>query len=127
MPSYRRINSTEHFRARSVVNVPPRYSTQEVTEGLARVLTNKYLPFKQPSVALSEDSGTSERAARNHLSGVNAMNLTDFFNACQRIPELKAWGAKMMGMATNLDPLFEAELHRLMQAYYAMETQRSAE
>jgi hypothetical protein len=91
-----------------------------VNQGQADVLRQLYAREKSPSTALSEASGTCERAARNHLSGATSMNLKDFFNACQRIPELRSWGARMMGLATNLDPNFEAELQGLIQAYYAI-------
>jgi hypothetical protein len=120
----RRNHLPEQFQARKIINVPRRHSTQEVTEGQARVLASKFGHLKQPSVALSEHSGTSERAARNHLAGANAMNLTDFFNACQRIPELKLWGAHMMGLVTSMNPLVETELHRLIRAYYAILEQK---
>lgn len=38
------------------------------------------------------------------------MNLTDFFNACRAIPELRVWGARMMGMGADPDPEFQREL-----------------
>lgn len=124
MHSYQRHLSARHFHARHNVNLPRRYSTREVTDGMASVLQARYGREKQPSVALSDDSGVNERTARNHLSGAHCMKLTDFFNACQAIPELKAWGARMMGLTPSVHPAFERELNSLIQTYYAIADQR---
>jgi hypothetical protein len=96
-----------------------------VASGQAQVLRARFGREKQPSVALSEASGTLERTARNHLSGANCMNLRDFFNACQNIPELKSWGLRMMGAETALDPMFEAEVQGLIRAYYAIKDRQA--
>lgn len=111
----RRASLAQHFQSHDG-NILPRLSTQEVTQGQADVLQGVYGPLKKPAETLSGDSGTSTRAARNHLAGVNAMNLTDFFNACRAIPELRAWGAKMMGMEADHDPKFQAELVSFVRA-----------
>jgi hypothetical protein len=87
---------------------------------MASVLMAKYGQFKNPPQALSEDSGTTWRAARNHLSGENSMQLADFFNACQTIPELKQWGLRMMGAEAHLSLQFDAEMQALIRAYYAI-------
>lgn len=111
----RRASVSRHFQSRGG-NLLPRVSTQEVTEGQAEVLREVYGPLKSAAKELALDAGTCERSARNHLAAQNAMNLTDFFNACRAIPELRSWGAKMMGMEADIDPQFQAELARFMQA-----------
>jgi len=116
----RRNYSGNVFQSRRGNDLPRRYSTEEVSAGQARVLQARYARFKQPSAELSSDSGVLERTARNHLSGANCMDLTTFFNACQRIPELKSWGLKMMGADAALDPMFEAEMQTLIRTYYAI-------
>lgn len=116
----RRSSLAQHFQSRGGNTVPRRYSTEEVTDGFQRVLQQEYGHLKKPSGALSEDSGTSERAARNHLSGESLMNLTDFFNACQTIPVLQQWGASMMGLKPS-DPRWQSEVARLARAYYEHE------
>lgn len=102
-------------------NILPRVSTQEVTHGLADVLRPIYAPFKSPADQLSEDSGTCTRAARNHLSGANAMNLTDFFNACRAIPELQKWGQKMMGVPDEEIQDRERNLTELVNAFVRLQ------
>lgn len=120
MTAYRRNYSARYFQERGGKDFPRVYSSEEVAQGQARVLQQRYGREKQPSVALSEDSGTLERTARNHLSGANCMDLKTFFNACQRIPELKDWGARMMGLSPSIHPKFEAELNSLINTYYAI-------
>lgn len=121
----RRSSSSRNFQASSG-NILPRVSTNEVTRGQSDVLQEVYNPFKKPAETLAEDAGTCARSARNHLSGANAMNLTDFFNACRNIPELRAWGAKMMGLETT-DPLWQAECERLGRAYYELKARGGVE
>lgn len=111
----RRTAVSRNFQARGG-NILPRLSTNEVQDGQAEVLSEIYGPLKSAAKELARDAGTCERSARNHLSGANAMNLTDFFNACRAIPELKAWGAKMMGMEADHDPMFQAELAAFVRA-----------
>lgn len=119
----RRFSYSQHFQARGG-NLQSRLSTEEVTSSQADVLRGAFGHFKQPSVELSQQAGTSERAARNHLSGANCMNLTDFFNACRAIPELAAWGRKMMGLEGDLDPRFQEDLARFVRAAQQTLSQR---
>jgi hypothetical protein len=111
---------SRHFQSRGG-NTLPRVSTDEVAKGQAQVLRRKYGPLKSAAKQLANDGGTSERAARNHLAGVNAMNLTDFFNHCRSgsIPELRAWGLMMMGLEAQLDPRFGSELAKGLRAIAA--------
>lgn len=111
----RRASVSRHFQTRGG-NILPRVSTSEVIQGQADVLQSVYNPLKKPAQQLSADAGTCERAARNHLAAQNAMNLTDFFNACRAIPELRAWGAKMMGMEADMDPRFQEDLAKFIRA-----------
>lgn len=106
---------SRHFKSRGG-NVLPRVSTNEVTLGQAEVLKEVYGPLKSAAKELANDAGTCERSARNHLAAQNAMNLTDFFNACRAIPELRAWGAKMMGLEADLDPRFQEDLAKFVRA-----------
>lgn len=76
-----------------------RYRTCDVAKGQADVLQSVYGPLKSPAKSMAIETGLSERACRNQLTGINSMNLADFFNACQAIPELREWGAKMMGLS----------------------------
>jgi len=54
------------------------------------------------------------------------MDLTTFFNACQRIPELRDWGARMMGLSPSIHPMFERELNSLIQTYHQIMDKESA-
>lgn len=121
----RRASLSQHFQTRSG-NYLPRVSTHETTKGQADTLQSVYGPLKKPAEALATDAGTCTRSARNHLSGANAMNLTDFFNACRAIPELRAWGAKMMGMEADLDPRFQEDLAKFIRAAQQTLNQRGA-
>lgn len=111
----RRTAVSRNFQARGG-NILPRLSTHEVQEGQAKVLTDVYGPLKSAAKELAKDAGTCERSARNHLAGANAMNLTDFFNACRAIPDLGRWGVKMMGMEADLDPEFQMEFSAFVRA-----------
>jgi hypothetical protein len=95
-------------------NVVPRekFTTHCVAKAQAEVLQGIFGPLKSPAKQMSRETGLSERACRNQLAGLNSMNLADFFNACQAIPELRKWGAQMMGMLLDGDPKFYTELQR---------------
>lgn len=97
-----------------VGNVLPRerYTSDDVAAGQAKVLRLKYGRMKSPAKEQARDTGQSERACRNQQAGKNCMNLTEFFNACQTVPEFRAWGAMMMGLEI-VDPAeFQREMAR---------------
>lgn len=122
----RRVSYSQHFQSRDG-NLLPRLSSHDVAQGQAEVLTEVYGPLKSAAKELARDAGTCERSARNHLAGVNAMNLTDFFNACRAIPELKAWGAMVMGMETDLNPQFQHKLAEFVRAAQSVMQQQVKE
>ena len=102
-----RSSARRNYRPSSRHNLPPigrvvpqqRYRTIDVAKGQADVLQEVFGPLKSPAKTMALETGLSERACRNQLAGINSMNLADFFNACQAIPELREWGAKMMGLS----------------------------
>lgn len=104
----RKFQSNRGIRRAAVGNKLPRLSTHEVSQSQAEILQITYGSLKSSAKELANDAGISERAARNHLAGSHAMNLTAFFNACREIPELQQWGAAMMGLQGQ--PGFEREL-----------------
>jgi hypothetical protein len=89
-----------------------KYASGDVAKGQGEVLQALYGPLKSPAKQMQRETGISERACRNQIAGLNSMNLTDFFNACRAIPELRAWGAQMMGMLLEGDPNFQSEFQR---------------
>jgi|SRR5579871_110138 len=97
-----------------VGNVLPRtqYKSSDVAKAMAEVLQGRFGNLKSPAKEMQRETGLNERACRNHLAGLNCMNLADFFNACQSSPELQAWGAMMMGLQSSGDPAFGKELAR---------------
>lgn len=115
-----RLPTRRKIQARHDYNVPrngnvlprPRVTADDVAKGQATVLQGIYGRLKSPAKEMARDTGISERACRNQLAGLNSMNLADFFNACQSIPELRPWGAQMMGMLLDGDPKFYTELAR---------------
>ena len=102
-----RSSARRNYRPLSRHNLPPvgrvvpqqRYRTIDVAKGQADVLQEVFGPLKSPAKSMAIETGLSERACRNHLAGVNSMNLADFFNACQAVPELAEWAVKMMGLS----------------------------
>lgn len=95
-------------------NVLPREKLQsdDVAKAQGAVLQGVFGNLKSPAKEMARETGLNERACRNQLAGLNSMNLADFFNACRNIPELRAWGAEMMGMLLDGDPKFYTELAR---------------
>lgn len=91
--------------------VMPRESFEpsDVAKAQGEVLQLEYGRLASPAKELALDTGASERACRNHLNGINCMSLTEFFNACQSIPVLQAWGARMIGLKATNDPRFAEE------------------
>lgn len=97
-----RNNRTTHGRHMPRIGrvVPQeRFRTADVARGQSEILQNVYGPLKSPAKTMALETGQSERACRNQLTGNNSMNLAAFFNACQAVPELAEWGAKMMGLS----------------------------
>ncbi|WP_298800028.1 hypothetical protein [uncultured Devosia sp.] len=88
-----------------------RFASDEVAKAQAEVLQGVFGNLKSPAKEMARETGLNERACRNQIAGLNSMNLADFFNACQAIPELQAWGAMMMGLSPS-DPQFAKELAR---------------
>lgn len=73
--------------------------SNDVAEQQAKILQGRFGNLRSPSKEMANLTGLNERACRNQIAGVNCMNLADFFNACQAIPELALWGEKMMGLS----------------------------
>lgn len=105
-------------------NVLPRekLAPTDVAQGLGEVLRGVFAEVKTPAGLVMQIAspakeqarvtGQSERACRNQQNGENCMALHEFFNACQVIPELRQWGAMMMGLE-HADPAqFQRELAR---------------
>ena len=111
--SYERRNiqsARDHNLPRNGNTFPRRkYDTKDVSEGQAEVLQGVFGRLKSPAKEMANATGLNERACRNQIAGLNSMNLADFFNACQTIPELRAWGAHMMGLLIEGDPAFGQE------------------
>lgn len=107
----RNIQSRRDYNLPSNGNVLPRerLRSDDVAKGQAEVLQGVFGNLKSPAKEMARETGLNERACRNQLAGLNSMNLADFFNACQSIPELRAWGARMMGLLVEGDPGFQAE------------------
>lgn len=106
---------SRHFQSRGGNSVPrKKHQTDDVAKAQAEVLQGVYGDLKAGAKELARDTGKSERACRNHLAGLNCMNLAEFFNACQDIPELQAWGAYMMGLKNSRSPLLQAKLNELV-------------
>jgi|GEM_PF-5532473 len=66
--------------------------------------------------AAADDSGMSPKAAENWMAADNPMSLTAFLNAYHRNPTFKAWSRKILLLEEDLDPAFQAELHRFIAA-----------
>lgn len=114
-PFERRTFQSRHGNSRSSVgNVLPRekLTPHDVAQGQAEILQGVFGGLKSPAKEMARDTGLNERACRNQIAGLNSMNLADFFNACRTIPELRAWGARMMGLLADGDPSFPAEFAR---------------
>jgi hypothetical protein len=76
-----------------------KFRSDDVAKGQGDVLYGVFGRLRSPSKEMANATGLNERACRNQMSGVNCMNLADFFNACHAVPELADWGAKMMGLS----------------------------
>jgi hypothetical protein len=107
----RTIRSRRDHNLPSNGNVLPRerLRSDDVAKAQAAVLQGVFGNLKSPAKEMARETGLNERACRNQLAGLNSMNLADFFNACQSIPELRAWGARMMGLLVEGDPEFHRE------------------
>lgn len=97
-----------------VGNVLPRekFESDAVAKGQAEVLQGVFGRLKSPAKEMAAATGLNERACRNQIAGLNSMNLADFFNACQTVPELRAWGARMMGLLAEGNPSFPEEFSK---------------
>jgi hypothetical protein len=107
-----------------VGNVLPRqrYTPKDVAEAQGEVLRGVFGTVKTPSGLVMQTAspakeqarvtGQSERACRNQQNGENCMALHEFFNACQVIPDLRSWGAMMMGLEQEDPEQFQRELAR---------------
>lgn len=71
---------------------------------------------KSVAKAAASDSGMSAKAAENWMLAQNPMSLTAFLNAYHRNPTFKAWARKILLMEEEIDPAFQAELHRFIAA-----------
>lgn len=115
-------NATAHasrtIQSGNFHNLPPvgtvmpreKFVSADVAAAQASILQFRYGKLKSPAKQQSRDTGQSERACRNQQNGLCCMSLTEFFNACQTIPELRQWGALMLGLKMTNDPSFEPAL-----------------
>lgn len=108
----RTIQSENSHNLPPVGTVMPRekFVVADVAAAQARILQFRYGKLKSPAKQQSRDTGQSERACRNQQNGLCCMSLTEFFNACQTVPELRQWGALMLGLKMTNDPSFEPKL-----------------
>lgn len=108
----RQVRSRRSNHQSSVGNIFPRerLASDDVAKAQAEVLQAKYGRLKSPAKEMALDTGSTERACRNQIAGLNAMNLADFFNSCRAIPELRAWGMEMMGAMDRGDQEAMAQL-----------------
>jgi hypothetical protein len=79
-------------------------------------LRNAYGEEKSVNKSIAEDAGASPKAAENWTAGDNPMGLTAFLNAYRNNPVFKAWARKILLGEQDIDPSFQAELARFMQA-----------
>lgn len=116
-----RLATPRKIQPRCSYNLPPvgksfppreRLASDDVAKGQGEILYSVFGRLRSPAKEMAALTGLNERACRNQISGLNSMNLADFFNACRTIPELRAWGAQMMGMLLDGDPSFQAEFTR---------------
>lgn len=117
-------NATAHasrtIQSGNFHNLPPvgtvmpreKFVSPDVAEAQASILQFRYGKLKSPAKQQSRDTGQSERACRNQQAGLCCMSLTEFFNACQVIPELRQWGAMMMGLEHEDPARFQREMAR---------------
>lgn len=95
-------------------NVLPREKlrSDDVAKAQGDVLRGVFGRLKSPAKEMALVTGASERACRNQIAGLNSMNLADFFDACQSIPELQKWGAYMIGLRLEDPVAFQNEMQR---------------
>lgn len=92
------------------------WSTRDVAYKLQDVARATYDGDQSKAKAFADDAASSPRAAENWLAGDNPMSLTAFLNAYHANPTFKAWARKILLMEEDLDPQFQAELAKFIQA-----------
>lgn len=113
---------SRHFQSRGGNIMPrPQYRPDDVARAQGEILRDRYGRLKSPAKEQAVETGQSVRACRNQQAGLNCMQLTEFFNACQIIPELKEWGMRMMGCESETDPEF---VHAMTMAFNALAKRR---
>lgn len=85
-------------------------TTDSVTQGYGNALEQAVGTLRSHLKIVARETGGNVEAIKNHLARRNAPNLTQFFRACRKFPEVRAWGLAMMGAEADLDPNFEREV-----------------
>lgn len=91
-------------------------SNRETAHMCREVIHATYDGESSVAKAAADDSGMSAKAAENWMVAANPMSLTAFLNAYHRNPTFKAWARKILLMEEEIDPQFQAELHRFIAA-----------
>ena len=97
-----------------------RLTTREVTQAISETLVG--IPTKE----IADATGGSLRAAQNAREGLNAMSLTHFLNAAQRLPELRVLALQFLEAEGEANAGSERALHDLMVAAQRFADMRSA-
>lgn len=91
-------------------------SNRDAARLCQEVIREAYRGEASVAKAAAEDTGMSPKAAENWMAADNPMSLTAFLNAYHRNPAFKAWARKILLMEKDIDPEFQAELHRFISA-----------
>ena len=89
---------------------------RDVAEKLQAVLDATYDGDASKHKSAARDANSSPRAAENWFAADNPMSLTAFLNAYHANPTFKAWARKILLMEEDLDPEFQAQLAKFIQA-----------
>ena len=100
--------------------IDQRLTTREVTQAVSETLTG--IPTKE----IAEATGGSLRAAQNARDGLNAMSLTHFLNAAQRIPEIRALALQFLDADGEVNAGAERALSDLVNAAHRLAACRAA-
>lgn len=82
-------------------------------------LEEAYQDEKSRHKAIAADTGMSPKAAENWTAGENPMSLTAFLNAFHNNKAFNAWARKVLLMEQDVNPHFQAELSRFIDAVRA--------
>lgn len=85
-------------------------TTDAVTQGYGDALERAVGRDRSHLKIVARETGAGVEAVKNHLDRRNAPNLKQFFRACRKFPEVRAWGLRMMAAEADLDPAFERDV-----------------